>query len=85
MQTKKLSLGLRHIVAKSGQNGEQTWLPLWTYDDTVGVLEWLIDNWLPNRYGRFLKMLKTGRQGRMTRKEIRKLVLFLGYIHDVGK
>lgn len=84
MQTKKLSLGLRHIVAKSGQNGEQTWLPLWMHaTDTAGVLEWLIDNWLPESVWKVLE--NAGRRGRMTRKEIRKLVLFLGYIHDVGK
>ena len=84
METKKLSQGLRHVVAKSGQNGEQTWLPLWMHAiDTAGVLEWLIDNWLPESVWQILE--NSGRRGRMTRKEVRKLVLFLGYIHDIGK
>ena len=29
MKTKKVSQSLRHIVAKSGKNGEQTWLPFY--------------------------------------------------------
>ena len=39
MKTKKVSQSLRHIVAKSGKNGEQTWLPLWMHaEDTAGVM-----------------------------------------------
>ena len=84
MEAKKLSQSLCHIVAKSGQNGEQAWLPLWMHaTDTVGVLEWLIDNWLTESVWQILE--NSGRRGRMTRKEVRKLVRFLGYIHDIGK
>lgn len=84
MKTKKVSQSLRHIVAKSGKNGEQTWLPLWMHaEDTAGVMEWLADNWLSESVWEILQ--SSGRRGRMTKKEIKKLIRFLGYIHDIGK
>lgn len=84
METKNLSQSLRHIVAKSGQNGEQTWLPLWMHaEDTAGVMEWLAENWLSESVWEILQ--SSGRRGRMTKKEVKKLIRFLGYIHDAGK
>ena len=74
MKTKKVSQSLRHIVAKSGKNGEQTWLPLWMHaEDTAGVMEWLADNWLSESVWEILQ--SSGRRGRMTKKEIKKLIL----------
>ncbi len=80
----ELSKMLCHIVAKSGQNGEQMWLPLWMHaTDTAEVMEWLAENWISDSVWEILQ--NSGRCGRMTKKEVKKLVRFLGYIHDEGK
>ncbi len=84
MEDLKLSQILNHIVAKSGQNGEQMWLPLWMHaTDTAEVMEWLAENWISDSVWEILQ--NSGRYRRMTKKEVKKLVRFLGYIHDEGK
>lgn len=75
---------LRYIVGKAGKGGEASWLPLWMHArDTAGVIEWLADHWLPESV--YEVLLDSGKSGRMTKKELKRLVRFLGYIHDEGK
>ena len=70
-ENEKVSQSLRHIVAKSGKNGEQTWLPLWMHaEDTAGVMEWLADNWLSESVWEILQ--SSGRRGQNDQKRNKK-------------
>lgn len=84
METVKLSQSLRHIVAKSGKNGEQTWLPLWMHaKDTAGTMKALIREWLPASVIDVLR--ESFDQEKVSNADVEKLGGFFGYIHDFGK
>ena len=64
---------------KSNQDGDERWLPLVAHlVDTMNVGHWLYNSWLSEGQR---SMLTT----RICDAEMSKLVLFLCYIHDLGK
>ena len=84
MRKRELSNACRYLVAKSGRNQNDRWLPWWMHEkDTAGVMKWLIENWIPESVRQIL--LDASLQGRMTRKELLRLACFIAYAHDTGK
>lgn len=65
-------------VAKTDGNGN--WLPLWMHAmDTAGIIEFLLDFWLPESTVAFLEDVCGGREG------LRSVLLFCAHNHDLGK
>ena len=84
MEIKNLPQSLYCIIGKADQDGAQKWLPLWMHAaDTAGVLEWLADNWLSDAVWECLQ--NSGRERKLERCELKQLICFLGYVHDIGK
>ncbi|WP_201346629.1 CRISPR-associated endonuclease Cas3'', partial [Lactobacillus nasalidis] len=64
---------------KSNQDGDERWLPLVAHMvDTMNVGHWLYNTWLSDGQRSFLTT-------RICDAEMSKLVMFLCYIHDLGK
>lgn len=84
MKSVTISQDLCHIVAKAGRNNEQKWLPLWMHArDTAEVMKYLIREWLQSRCQIVRKSYN--QQKKVSRNDVEKLGVFLGYIHDFGK
>lgn len=85
MKSVTISQDLCHIVAKAGRNNEQKWLPLWMHArDTAEVMKYLIREWLPESVAKLLEKAII-QQKKVSRNDVEKLGVFLGYIHDFGK
>ena len=66
------------IPAKSDTREDQ-WLPLWLHlEDTAGVIEWLFDTWLSGR-------AKASLSRDENPDEVRKQLILLALVHDIGK
>ena len=64
------------FIAKSGLNGNE-WLPLWMHmEDTAGIMEKLLDDFISPSFA--------GSCG-LSQEELYKASVFLAYIHDIGK
>ena len=67
----------RNAVAKTDRQNPAYGLPLWMHTrDTVGVMQYLWEKWLPDSMAAL-----TG----LGWKELRPLLIFLAAMHDVGK
>ena len=66
-----------NLVAKTDPEDERMWLPLvFHLRDTASVMEYLVKNWLPNRYWENFGL---------SREEFYNLTVFAASIHDIGK
>lgn len=64
---------------KENRDGEERWLPLVAHlIDAQNVMNWLYEHWLNDGQ-------RTLIQGNLSASQIKKLVNFLGYFHDIGK
>ncbi len=64
---------------KSLVEGRATWLPLLAHLlDTKNTILWLFHHWLSDGQRKVL-------EGALSSDEVEQLVIFLGYIHDIGK
>ncbi|MFD1124649.1 CRISPR-associated helicase Cas3' [Lentilactobacillus raoultii] len=67
------------------KNGQQLWLPLIVHlIDTSNTMNWLYKNWLSGGQKQILKA-KTLSQDAFSDEDIQKLIVFLGFMHDIGK
>lgn len=74
---KDLSIELKSLAAKSGDNG-YSWLPFWMHSmDTEGIIEKLWDNWLPEDIKQCVS------EGISEKAE--NIAKFLALVHDMGK
>lgn len=70
---------IKLIAAKSNNNDSSKWLPLWMHSrDTAGIMAKLWDNWLPEAECAAIS-------GKYDKGEMRRLCVFLGLVHDIGK
>jgi CRISPR-associated endonuclease/helicase Cas3 len=67
----------KNFVAKTDKEDKELWLPLWMHHrDTVGVMEKLINKWLP-----LSTIYSTG----LKEDEFKKAAIFIAGTHDIGK
>lgn len=67
----------RNLAAKTGQQGQALYLPLWMHArDTAGVIRHLWEKWLPDSMEAVMGL---------RRKELCRLLVFLASVHDIGK
>ncbi len=65
------------LVAKTDPADERLWLPLTIHlHDTAAVMEYLVTNWLPERYAESLGL---------TREKLLRLAKAAALLHDLGK
>lgn len=64
---------------KENRNGQELWLPLVSHlVDAQNVIGWLYENWLNDNQKELIRQ-------NLPDDEIKKLVKFVGYMHDIGK
>lgn len=76
---------LRYLAGKTDPKDNTRWIPLWMHArDTAGIMEMLWKHWVPESLRR---ELCRGIGGTVKEHEgvYRKLCIFLGLIHDIGK
>lgn len=67
----------RSLAAKTGQQGQGLYLPLWMHArDTAGVMRYLCEKWLPGSMENVMGL---------SRSELCRLLTFLAAVHDIGK
>lgn len=65
------------LMAKTGRDAEEVWLPLWMHlRDTAGVMKLLVLKWVPEAVFSAAKL---------DRKQFSSTAIFLAAIHDIGK
>lgn len=68
-----------HVIAKTNREDSTEWLPLWMHlADTAGIMEYLIEQWLPDSTKKFI-------QESVPEEKLVMTGCFLGAIHDIGK
>ena len=66
-----------NMVAKTDRENSNSYLPLSMHlQDTAGVVRFLADEWLAG---------STARSMGISRNELRKILVFLSMVHDIGK
>ncbi len=66
-----------NMVAKTDRENPNSYLPLSMHlRDTAGVVRFLADEWLAG---------STARSMGISRNELRKILVFLSMVHDIGK
>lgn len=67
----------RVLMAKTGQETEGTWLPLWMHlRDTAGIMKKLVKKWVSESV-----LAAAG----LDEKQFLDVAVFLGAVHDIGK
>lgn len=65
------------LMAKTGENAEETWLPLWMHlRDTAGIMKRLVSEWVPESVFTAAKL---------ERGKFSATAIFLAAAHDIGK
>ena len=80
MNMKTLSKALRSVVAKSDRENGSGWLPFWMHSmDAAGIMERLIDNWIPKSTYDYLCAACGGAEWLIP------VLIFCAIVHDLGK
>lgn len=67
----------RLLMAKTGRDPEEEWLPLWMHlKDTAGIMKKLANKWVPESV-----LAAAG----LNSDQFLTTAIFLGAVHDIGK
>ena len=65
------------LMAKTGRDMEETWLPLWMHlRDTAGIMEKLVSEWVP---------VSVFSAAGLEKEQFLAVAIFLAAVHDIGK
>lgn len=77
MRRPELSCKVRRFAGKTDPDNSCLWLPLWMHlRDTAGIMRFLVQQWLPESVRRNLDL---------DEELLTRTVVFLGWVHDIGK
>ena len=77
MKRPELSCKVRRFAGKTDPDNSSLWLPLWMHlRDTAGIMRFLVQQWLPESVRRNLDL---------DEELLTRTVVFLGWVHDIGK
>ena len=69
--------GQQYLIAKSGRNLQNEWLPVWAHLlDTAGIMESLLNYWVPD-------CIKENQK--ISNQRWKQVCIFLAMVHDIGK
>ena len=77
MKRPERSCKVRRFAGKTDPDNSSLWLPLWMHlRDTAGIMRFLVQQWLPESVRRNLDL---------DEELLTRTVVFLGWVHDIGK
>ena len=77
MKRPERSCKVRRFAGKTDPDNSSLWLPLWMHlRDTAGIMRFLVQQWLPESVRQNLDL---------DEELLTRTVVFLGWVHDIGK